>query len=256
MAAYPPRASILVPKQQAGGGEPSVQSPMKEVETISATLLPYFKAIATGSRTLTAAQAAELKKEQTLAPPPSCEDGSIETYDLKAVLDYFASPIGNAMKSLSETDLSHSLSEYFISSSHNTYLTGNQLYGDASTEAYKNVLLRGCRCIEIDVWDGEERRSNSEGTEGDEKQGIRSRVRNAIRHHREGSQDKRDDQSTAGDLDNITDIPQPWNPSGTTRAEPRVLHGHTLTKEVSFRAVCMAIRESAFVYRYAVLAPL
>jgi hypothetical protein len=29
--------------------------------------------------------------------------------------------------------------------------------------------------------------------------------------------------------------------------EPRVLHGHTLTKEVSFREVCYAIRDNAFV---------
>lgn len=29
--------------------------------------------------------------------------------------------------------------------------------------------------------------------------------------------------------------------------EPRVLHGHTLTKEVSFRDVCYAIRDNAFV---------
>ena len=36
-------------------------------------------------------------------------------------------------------------------------------------------------------------------------------------------------------------------PALEDRAEPRVLHGHTLTKEVSFRAVCHAIRESAFV---------
>lgn len=31
------------------------------------------------------------------------------------------------------------------------------------------------------------------------------------------------------------------------RPEPRVLHGHTLTKEVAFRDVCHAIRDSAFV---------
>jgi phosphatidylinositol phospholipase C delta len=46
------------------------------------------------------------------------------------------------------------LSEYFISSSHNTYLLGRQVAGQSSTEAYIVALTRGCRCVEIDCWDG------------------------------------------------------------------------------------------------------
>jgi phosphatidylinositol phospholipase C, delta len=46
------------------------------------------------------------------------------------------------------------LNEYFISSSHNTYLRGRQVAGDSSTEAYISALRRGCRCVEIDCWNG------------------------------------------------------------------------------------------------------
>lgn len=46
------------------------------------------------------------------------------------------------------------LNEYFISSSHNTYLLGRQFAGGSSTEAYIRALQRACRCVEIDCWDG------------------------------------------------------------------------------------------------------
>jgi len=56
----------------------------------------------------------------------------------------------------SPREMTRPLNEYFISSSHNTYLLGRQLVGESSIEGYIHVLQLGCRCVEIDCWDGDD----------------------------------------------------------------------------------------------------
>ncbi|KAK8097113.1 PLC-like phosphodiesterase [Apiospora kogelbergensis] len=203
-------------------------------------------------------------KEQTEAffhhiqgdhPPPQ-QNETDEDLDFDRFVLYMTSPAAEALgpAPAAQSDMSWPLNSYFVSSSHNTYLEGNQLTSDSTTEAYKKVLLRGCRCIEIDVWDGGERFTSAvnehadqlveSSTENDikevagEKVGFRLRtlmkVGGWVSDNLLNEKGKRD----------MAEIQQNW--SRAIASEPRVLHGHTLTKEISFRDVCKTIKEYGF----------
>ncbi|PYH41939.1 putative phosphoinositide-specific phospholipase C [Aspergillus saccharolyticus JOP 1030-1] len=204
---------------------------------------------------------------------------------------YMASPAADAMKPAGQPDLSAPITDYYISSSHNTYLTGNQLYSDANASAYTNVLLRGGRCVEIDIWDGkassdsslkEETSSSSSSSSSDEsssdeaatrpqmprrRKSKMERLRKAteshprlhaiseeigrfegfLGHHRSLSGSKPPATSSEPQTLEVSKNSPEDSIQIPARPEPRVLHGHTLTKEASFRDVCYAIRDSAFV---------
>lgn len=52
-------------------------------------------------------------------------------------------------------DIDHPLTDYYISSSHNTYLKGHQLIGKSSSKMYSTSLLYNFRMVELDCYEGD-----------------------------------------------------------------------------------------------------
>lgn len=84
-------------------------------------------------------------------------DGELPRMNEAALTSFLISTLNVPMQSPpSQYTLDRPLNEYFVSSSHNTYLLGRQVAGQSSVEAYITALTRGCRCVEVDCWNGAE----------------------------------------------------------------------------------------------------
>ena len=73
-------------------------------------------------------------------------------------LDYLVSPLNSVFNpNMLDVyqDMTRPLTDYYIYSSHNTYLEGNQISGYSSCDMYARVLKAGCRCVELDCWNGD-----------------------------------------------------------------------------------------------------
>ena len=78
-------------------------------------------------------------------------------YDIDEAFNQFVLTANNFVMRESVVDedtMNDPMSHYFINSSHNTYLSGDQLLSNSSTNAIKRALLHGCRVIELDCYDG------------------------------------------------------------------------------------------------------
>lgn len=166
-----------------------------------------------------------------------------------------------------DKDLDKPISNYFISSSHNTYIgDGNQLTGEAKALQYAKVLESGCRCVEIDVWDALEPDENQNASLSEKSRSMKSQGKShwsfssmvswmRDRCHAPQRLGLKATQSQAS-----------FKPKAPTRAralsstfsmllkqEPRVCHAVetsvgdvTLHHSIPFRTVCQTIREAAF----------
>eukprot|EP00742_Colponemidia_sp_Colp-10_P007340 GILJ01007899.1.p1 GENE.GILJ01007899.1~~GILJ01007899.1.p1 ORF type:complete len:946 (+),score=206.27 GILJ01007899.1:50-2887(+) len=85
---------------------------------------------------------------------PGVHEGKLSAAAFAALLSSPSNDVFEPSKLEVYQDMDQPLSHYYIASSHNTYLEGDQLAGRSSVNQYINVLLRGCRCVELDCWDG------------------------------------------------------------------------------------------------------
>ena len=62
----------------------------------------------------------------------------------------------NKEKILRNQDMDHPMTDYYVNSSHNTYLDGNQIIGNSSIGMYPYVLDNGTRFVDLDTFDNRE----------------------------------------------------------------------------------------------------
>ncbi|XP_039104377.1 1-phosphatidylinositol 4,5-bisphosphate phosphodiesterase eta-2 isoform X3 [Hyaena hyaena] len=88
---------------------------------------------------------------------PCPENKSKGVLGIDGFTNYTRSPAGDIFNPEHHgvhQDMTRPLSHYFITSSHNTYLVGDQLMSQSRVDMYAWVLQAGCRCVEVDCWDG------------------------------------------------------------------------------------------------------
>jgi hypothetical protein len=84
-----------------------------------------------------------------------CERHVLSLVEFQQLLVAPANQAACPLKSAQQDEqLNFPLMDYWIASSHNSYLDGDQLASNSSADMYRRLLLQGCRCVEIDCWDG------------------------------------------------------------------------------------------------------
>jgi len=131
----------LRPLVSAGGGEAQSKVPKHQLY-LSDTILAHLRVIFDGLR-----KTDELLTKERFAKflhdvQETAIDLKLETFKFEQFLEVLYYNHGlEAIKYVdpAKKDLSKPISNYYISSSHNTYLSGNQLISKSTTDAYTNV---------------------------------------------------------------------------------------------------------------------
>jgi hypothetical protein len=110
----------------------------------------YWKTIVRGCGRETRSDRVMRRLHNPNAAPSLCFEGFFR-YLLSHVHNGAFDP---AHEVVQEDDMRHPLTDYYINSSHNSYLTNDQLFGKSSVDSYAKMLSAGARCVELDCWDG------------------------------------------------------------------------------------------------------
>lgn len=128
MAAF---QTVSVPTPSSSSASPQM------IQKLSPTILAYLQSAFSGRKTH--AHQIPFFHSRVHSSDASHLDAAGGTRDFDDFCKYMASADSNVTTPFPHSDLTWPMSNYFINSSHNTYLTGNQLYSESSTDAYKNV---------------------------------------------------------------------------------------------------------------------
>ncbi|KAG8164031.1 hypothetical protein KVR01_005949 [Diaporthe batatas] len=210
-------------------------------------------------KTLSASDLALFVKEEQKQNSAAClnQISAGGTYTFPEFCDFWYEHASRSKRplELDKVDFSKPISNYYINSSHNTYIgEGDQVSGVISTEQYRKVIRGGCRCVEIDVWNSPRCNDPPRSPRSRPAQGhwsldtFLSWMKNRVEHG--GSAAKREPSRKP--------LARSWALSNRDwdeklELEPRVCHClPTIAGDLSartglaFRLVCRAVKDVAF----------
>ncbi|CAF0734693.1 unnamed protein product [Didymodactylos carnosus] len=95
-----------------------------------------------------------IKRFEPSVEGKQCEEMGVDGLRLMLLHDEFCIMNPNHANQVYH-DMTRPLSDYFIATSHNTYISDNQVFGTCTPETYVRALRSGCRSVEMDCYDGD-----------------------------------------------------------------------------------------------------
>lgn len=144
----PPYNTHFRPLRQAGGGDATSEVPVQQLylsHEIQQRLRLVFSNLCGPNSTLSRQRFEEWLSTVQVQGIESLDKENYIFEEFLAAVYYNYGFETMKESRAEEKDLSKPISNYYISSSHNTYLLGNQLSSKSSTESYKNVSHVTCR---------------------------------------------------------------------------------------------------------------